>query len=408
MSAATSKHPSAPSFGLANPMSLLNRGYEFWETERQRSGSELVQKRLLHERITAIRGPEAAQFFYEEPCTERGSALPTPLVGPLFGKGPVHMLDGADHRHRKSMFNGLLDADAAVQVTAGLAQRWDERVSGWRWIDVFDQVGQLLLESGAEWLGIQLSPHEVPGRTRDLLAMVDGFGAPSGRQLKARRARRRTDAWAAQLIESARGSAVEGRKPLDVVAHHRTESGELLGVHTAAVELINLLRPLVAVTWLVSGMFQAYDVNPDRRAEVLDERVSATDVAQEVRRQTPFVPFLATRATEDMSWQDAVIPRGTLIVLDVWGTNHDPRIWHDPAVFDPGRFKQTPVTPYNLVPQGGGFRETGHRCPGEDLTLAVLMTLVHRVAELSYKVVGPRADLRRMPPKPHLKMRIGR
>lgn len=395
-----------PSFDLVDPRSLLRHGYEFWATMRGRDGTEIVQKRLLHERITAIRGPEAAQFFYEEPHTERGSALP-PLTTPLFGKGAVHTLDGDAHAHRKAMFNGLLDAEASRQVAEAVARRWDERLSARNGrIDVFDEVGRLLLESGAEWLGVPLAHDEIAARTRDMLTLVDGFGAPSLRHLKARRARHRTNAWAMGLVEDSRLSAAESSSALDAVAHHRDEHGDLLPVHTAAVELINLLRPLVAVTWLIVGLFEAYDVNPGRREEILAERFSAMDVAQEIRRMYPFVPFLATRATEDLSWRDAMIPRGTLIVLDVWGTDHDPRFWRDPGEFDPGRFKVTPVTPYNLVPQGGGYRETGHRCPGEDMTLAVLMTLVHRVAELPYEVLGPRADLRRMPPKPRFAVRI--
>lgn len=100
-------------------------------------------------------------------------------------------------------------------------------------------------------------------------------------------------------------------------------------------EVINLVRPLVAVSWLVSGLFEAYDGYPRVREDVLTERVSSMNVAQEVRRTHPFVPFLATRATRDLSWRDVPIPDGTLIVLDVWGTNHDPQVWRDPGVFEP-------------------------------------------------------------------------
>lgn len=405
----TIRRPAPASFGVAtHAISLLTHGYRFWDMMRQRAGAEIVQTRLLHERVTAIRGAEAARFFYEEPGTERASALPTALVGPLFGKGPVHMLDGGPHAHRKALFNGLLGSEAAREVTTTLARLWDERAPGWGGpVDVFQETAEMLVEAGCEWVGLTLRPEEIAGRARDLLSMVDGFGAPSARQVRARRARRRTDTWVEGFVEASRRSATTGSSPLDVVAHHRDESGELLAVHTAAVEVINLVRPLVAVSWLVSGMFEAFDVFPERRADLLAERVSAMDVAQEIRRTYPFVPFLATRATRDLTWHDTQIPAGTLIVLDVWGTNHDPRLWPDPDSFDPSRFERTPVTPYNLVPQGGGSRQ-GHRCPGEDLTLAALVTLARRVAELRFQVVGPRADLRRMPPRPHRKVQIAR
>ncbi|MCW2840139.1 MAG: cytochrome [Aeromicrobium sp.] len=407
---------TGPWSAVTLPVALLRDGYLFWEGRRRRTGGETVQARLLTERATAVRGADAAHFFYGdffdgERATERSSALPMTQVGALFGRGPVHTLDGAQHAHRKAVFNGLLGAEAARDVTTGLAARWDERAPRWSGaVDVFDEIGPMLLEVGCDWAGIPLADDEIAGRTRDMLAMVDGFGAPSGRQLRARRARRRTDAWSQALVEESRRSPADAGppRPLDVVARHRDEHGRLLPAHTAAVEVVNLIRPLVAVSWLVAGLFEALDVHPRTRDDVLAERVSTTNVAQEVRRTYPFVPFLAARATRDLSWDGVAIPAGTLVVLDVWGTNHDPRIWRDPDAFDPSRFQRTPVTPYNLVPQGGGSREGGHRCPGEDVTLAVLGTLVDRVAALRYRVVGPRAQLRRMPPRPRLLVHAGR
>jgi fatty-acid peroxygenase len=55
-----------------------------------------------------------------------------------------------------------------------------------------------------------------------------------------------------------------------------------------------------------------------------------------------------------------------------------------------------------LVPQGGGDPRTGHRCPGEKITIALLAALVVRLAELDYDV--PEQDLgislRRIPARP--------
>lgn len=389
------------SFGSDQTIPLLRHGYRFWDVLRRREGSEIVQARLAHEQVTVVRGASAAQFFYEQPGTERSSALPTALVGPLFGSGPVHMLDGDDHTHRKSLFTHLLDGHASARVAARVAQLWDERSVAWNdTVDTFDAVGAILFEAGCAWVGIPLEDEDVASRVRDMIAMVDGFGAPSARNLRARRARRRTDAWVTELVEASRAETDRGT-PLDHVARHRDPDGELLPAHTAAVEVINLIRPLVAVTWLASGLFRALASHPHVGADVVAGAVSPFAVANEVRRTQPFVPFLATRATRDLAWEDALVPAGSLLVLDVWGTNHDPRMWRDPDTFDPHRFDFTPVTPYNLVPQGGGHRETGHRCPGEDLTLAVLATLVDRVARMSWRLEESPPGLRRMPPEPH-------
>lgn len=398
--------PAGAFDAITQPVGLLWHGYRHWELMRQRTGSEVVQTRLLKERVTVIRSAEAAQFFYETPHAERSTALPTSLVGALFGAGAVHMLDGDAHLHRKAMFSRMLDEYASAEVCAGVVRRWDDRAPRWRgYVDLFQNVAEILFEAGTEWVGLPDSGPHTPARARDMLALVDGFGAPASRQLRARAARRRTQSWVESFVEDARRSGTDSRTPAAAVIAHRDVRGDLLDIPTAAVELINLIRPLVAVSWLVSGLAMVYQSG--RRNQILAESVSATDVAQEVRRTYPFVPFLATRATQDLVHGGAAIPSGSLIVLDLWGTNHDPRIWQAPDTFDPRRFRTTPVTPYNLVPQGGGDRNTGHRCPGEDLTLAVMTMLVPKLAALPYAFIGGSPGLRRMPPKPRARLRVG-
>jgi len=46
---------------------------------------------------------------------------------------------------------------------------------------------------------------------------------------------------------------------------------------------------------------------------------------------------------------------------------------------------------YNLVPQGGGDPRSGHRCPGEAITIALLRALCTQLARLDYDV--PAQDL---------------
>ena len=398
---------TSPSFPPVNPLGLLRDGYIFWPQQRERRGDDVVQARLLHERVTVVCGAEGAQAFYETPQLERSSALPTALVGPLFGDGPVHMLDGSAHRHRKALFTSLLTAEAVDRTRRSVGEHWDDEVArAGATVDVFEVASRALLRAGCEWVGLP-DPGAATSRVaRDMLAMVDGFGGPGARQLRARLARRRTDAWVEERVRAVRSEPSPIASPLTTVALHRDEHGELLPAHTAAVEVINLVRPLVAVSWLVSGLVLAFDTFPGLAEEVAAGDVTPMEMAQETRRFHPFVPFLAARATDDIEVLGAVVPRGTLLVLDIWGTNHDLRTWHSPDMFDPRRFRSTPVTPYNLVPQGGGDRTTGHRCPGEDLTLMTLAELAPRIARLSPTVVGRRPDLHRMPPRPTLTARI--
>ena len=94
--------------------------------------------------------------------------------------------------------------------------------------------------------------------------------------------------------------------------------------------------------------------------------------AQEVRRFYPFFPFVVAHVRKDFIWNDYHFEQGTRVLLDLYGTNHDTRLWDNPNRFWPERFQNQPVTPFNLIPQGGGDYSIHHRCAGEWITLALM------------------------------------
>ncbi len=128
-----------------------------------------------------------------------------------------------------------------------------------------------------------------------------------------------------------------------------------------------------------------------------------TAFAHEVRRFYPFVPFLGGLAARDLFWRGAWVPEGGLVVLDVYGQNHDETLWGDPYTFRPGRFLERAVGRDELIPQGGGDPATGHRCPGEGLTVGVLETLAGRLARMEYALPQQNLTipLNRVPTRPH-------
>jgi fatty-acid peroxygenase len=127
-----------------------------------------------------------------------------------------------------------------------------------------------------------------------------------------------------------------------------------------------------------------------------------------VRRFYPFTPFLVGRAVRDLRFQGQDIPAGTLVLLDVYGQDHDPGLWEQPYAFRPERFLGRSIGGYDLIPQGGGDPRTGHRCPGELITIAVLGALVRRLARLKYYLPPQNLsiDLSRIPARPADGLRI--
>lgn len=139
-------------------------------------------------------------------------------------------------------------------------------------------------------------------------------------------------------------------------------------------------------------------------ANAHDDQLNFID---EVRRFYPFAPFMGARARQSFDWLGYQIPKGGLILLDMFGTNHDHRIWEQPYRFNPGRFKERDIRPYDFLAQGGGDVAVGHRCPGEKITIALIKTALRFLTvEVRYTIPDQdmNIDLARMPALPKSKL----
>jgi fatty-acid peroxygenase len=395
---------------LDDSLGLISQGYSWLPGKfRHTGGASLVQTRLMGLRAVGLRGPEAVRFFYDESHVRRHGAIPEPVQGTLFGHGAIHTLDGVDHRNRKKMFLSVLkDPRQVGRLAERAGQVWDEAAERWaqqpRTV-LFDESAQVITRAVCEWAGVPLAGRDVPQLAADLTAMVDGFATLGPRHWRARRARGRCERRLAELIQQVRDGAVTAPADamLTVVARHTEPDGRLIEPKRAAVELLNVIRPTVAVSWFVAFAGHALSRWPQHRERLrAGDQAWAVAFAHELRRFYPFAPFVGGLGARDLDWRGEHIPAGAMVLLDIYGQNHDPALWPDPYRFDPGRFLDREPGRDELIPQGGGDPRTGHRCPGEDVTLALLATLVIRLARLDFEV--PDQDLtislRRIPALP--------
>ncbi|MEV7728932.1 cytochrome P450 [Streptomyces sp. NPDC087917] len=380
--------------------SLLARGYAWLPDRMRATHGGPVRTRLLGRPTIALRGPEAIGFFYDERNIRRTSALPEPVLDTLFGQGAVHTLDGAAHRARKAMFLALLKDGAGVAaLTDHVALQWSRAVGDWgvgRRVVLFDEAALILARSVCAWTGIEFSDDAARQMAEDCTAMVDGFATPGPRHLRARAARARQEDALATLVRTAREGeefAADGGTAFETVVWHRDADGRMLDPHTAAVELLNIIRPTVAIAWFVA--FAAHALHRGQtHAELLrkdDDGRYARAFAHEVRRFYPFAPFVGGLAATDLTWQGETIAKDTLVLLDLYGHDHDPDLWDGPYRFEPQRFAGREPGADELIPQGGGDPARGHRCPGEDITVAVLAAFATHLADLDFEV--PEQDL---------------
>jgi fatty-acid peroxygenase len=388
-------------------LSVLAEGYSWLPARRARSESGVAQTRVLGQRAVGLCGQDAARFFYDEDHVKRHTAIPWPVQNTLFGRHAVHTLDGEAHRCRKSIFLKTV-TPAADEVAGHVATSWDEAVAAWPQgepLVLFDEASRVITRAMCRWAGVPLSDADSPEVARDLVAMVDGFATPGPRHWRARAARGRREAWLGRLVTKVRDGSVTppGGSALEVVSSHREIDGTELSPRLAAVELLNVIRPAVAVCWFVAYAGHALHRWPQHRQRLASGATGfANAFAHELRRFYPFAPFIGGRAVRDLTWQGEPIPKGAMVLLDLWGHNHDAELWGDPYTFRPERFLGRDIGPFELVPQGAGDTYTNHRCPGESAVVAMLRTLAVRLARLDDTV--PAQDLtislRRVPARP--------
>jgi len=114
---------------------------------------------------------------------------------------------------------------------------------------------------------------------------------------------------------------------------------------------------------------------------------------QEVRRFYPFFPLVAAVVEDEFEWKGYRFPRGRWVLLDLYGTDHDGRLWERPEEFRPERFRGREVSPFDLIPQGGGDYHRHQRCAGEWVTVELMKVALSQLAEfMTYDV--PAQDLR--------------
>jgi fatty-acid peroxygenase len=371
--------------------------------------SDVFQTRLLLQETICMMGTEAAELFYNAQRFMRSGAAPQRITKTLFGQGGVQGLDDEPHRQRKQMFMSLMTPDGIGSLAEMTADWWRIYAGQWAAKDrvvLYDESQEILCRAVCTWAGVPLPEPDVRRRTQELTELFDHAGASGPKHWLARLARRRADKWLGSLIDEIRAGRLKPpeQSAAHIIAWHREPNGGLLDRHTAAVELNNVLRPVVAVSVFITVAALALQQHPTCQG-----RLQAGDndyvelFVQEVRRFYPFFPFVAARVRNYFEWKGYNFPQGRRVLLDLYGTNHDARAWEDPEEFRPERFRHWDGSAFNFIPQGGGDHYLGHRCLGEWITIELMKVALRFLAgRLTYDV--PEQDLKldrsRMPALP--------
>lgn len=401
--------PALP--GVDSTPAFLREGYDFIGRRCRRLGAEGFRTRLMLRPVTCLSGAAAAREFYRPGRMTRRGAMPATVVALLQGKESVQALDDAAHRVRKAMFLELMSEarlDAARRI---FAEEWQAEAKRWqgRTVALSGRVERILTRTALRWCGIPTSERGVSRRARELTAMIHAAGSTGPAHLRARMLRRRSEKWARGVIRQAREDGASRCGTLGRIALHTDADGSRISEAAAAVELINILRPMVAVATYVIFCAHALHLHRDAiPASAPDDDTANRAIAEEVRRLYPFFPAIGGRVRRAFDWRGTRFAEGDWLLLDLYGTNRDPAAWDAPDRFRPQRHLGRVARPEAMVPQGGGDPLLNHRCPGEAITVALMTEALAQLRTMKWSAPAQDLDLPRaqFPPVPRDGMRI--
>ncbi len=395
--------------GLENGLKVLREGYMYIPNRRKSFHASLFETTLMGQRAVCMGGEEAAKLFLSEEYFIRKGAMPGFVQKTLLGEGGIQSLDDNEHRNRKAAFLRLMARDRVDEwgkliekelMTA--TETWIQKES----IVLYEEAQKILTKATCEWAGVPLDEADIDERAEQLILMVESPASPGITHVKGRAARVKAEAWIKELVEQVRkGDLTPPEKTaLYTFSWHRNLDGSLLDVKTAAIEVLNILRPSIAISIYLCFTALALHQYPEEKTKLFEGNPYYLHMfIQEIRRYFPFFPFQAARARKEFTWKGHTFKKDTLTLLDIYGTNQDPAIWESPETFNPDRFQDWHSSPtnhvqYQLLAQGGGDYARTHRCPGEWNTVRAMEVFADHLAnritydlpeqDLSYSMVN--------------------
>ncbi|RYZ50871.1 MAG: cytochrome P450 [Proteobacteria bacterium] len=365
---------------LDSSIGLMIDPYRFISEKRDEIDSDVFETRVLLAKTICLSGAEGAELFYDQDYFTRVDTVPGPMRKTLAGKHSVLEMDGAAHKHRKTMLMSLMSDARREKLTQIFLKNLKEAALDWEGRDeivFYKALHPVLTRSSFEWNGIPLSEEKLEAMTEEMVALFDKAGRLGLPHIESRMARKHLDEWAAEIIAEVRSGTFN--PPEDtaayVIAHHRDLEGNLLDKEAATAELLNLLRPVTAISIFLTLAATALHLNPVDPKKFEDKEFLESFI-YEVRRFFPVFPQAIAKVKKNFSALGYDFHEGEHALLDVYGTNHDPKVWEDPMTFKAGRFVEKKPTPFNLIPQGGGDHFNAHRCLGEWITIDLMKVII--------------------------------
>ncbi|MBI4179106.1 cytochrome P450 [bacterium] len=422
---------------VGETLAYLANGYEFIERRRARFGP-VFRTNLLGRPTAVISGPDACASWIDPEKIQREGSMP-PHIQEIFGGRSLPLLDGVEHRERKSQVLAGFGRDALEGYLPQL-----EEVTR-RLLDQWVKAGEIVAAGEFKRLAIEGICRNVmslePGPTTDAIradfcGLAAGMTAlpipiPGSTYSRALAARGRLFAAFDDLIRQHRAKPLNDG--LSRILDAKVENGTAITDDAARLEL----HHVVIAGYVIFAEFTAtllhLSRNPEAAAKLREEvrRESPSgpigfdvlrkmpyllQVLMEVKRLCPILPAIFGKAKRAFEFKGYTIPKGWMVIWAIRSTHLDQGIYQAPDRFDPDRFSpgraEQNKHEHAFSPHGPGAYD-GHKCPGTDYaTLFMDVLTIHLLRDCVWDL--PPQDLeynwRLTPPEPKdgLRLRLRR
>lgn len=387
---------------------LLLQPERFLTGLHQRFGTTFtVRMPVFYDEVVIVAHPQCCWKVMTLPAARAVSGPDNlPLFAEFSGNSSVVTKDGEPHVAARRMLSPMFQPAQLEGLAEGLYRSASVLAAGWsngQRVRLVDAIQDLTLKAVFElifgrarapelmhlnaavlrYLEFDANPfYKLPPLQRDL-----GAWSPWGRFL---RLRDRIDRELHLLIEQARSGADFGTGILARLAR-ADAAGADLGAEQIRDHLMTLFvggntTTAIGAAWVIACVSEHADVRArclDELEEVVGDAPLAgrhlpqlkflTATIRETLRLHPLLPFaMVRRLREPLELDDVELRAGSAVLPCIYLAHRSPRVWTDPARFDPARFLQAKPDAKHYFPFGGGL----HRCLGEHFALLEMQAVV--------------------------------
>jgi cytochrome P450 len=369
----------------AQTLAWVLRPVPFMEDCLRRYGP-LFTVKLGPSNVVMIADPAAVREVFQGPPELLHMGDINGLFRPILGSSGLLLTDGPEHlRQRKLMlppFHGER-MRAYGRLMADAAQR---EVSTWPVGEEFELLPRMQAITvdvilGAVF-GVEPSdhasgePHPLKRLVAELLHRCQSY---STMLPQLRRSAGGRSPWARLMhcvgqvdevlykeIADRRATGERDNDVLSMLLDARDENGEALSDRELRDELLTLLvagheTTASALAFAIERLLH----HPEMLQQLTDELTWGDEtyldaVIKETLRQRPVLPIVARKLKGEFRVGGYDLPKGTVVMPNVWLVHHNPDVYPDPEAFRPERFLARSPDTYSWIPFGGGVR----RCLG--------------------------------------------